>query len=194
MKQITKHMDKLHPRELQRHAQEQGYGFWIFVFVMIVIASMIVFFDIEALTADFIKSYGYKGVFLFSFFADFLVQPIGPDVVLILGITSAQLVPWIVLLLVLLGSYCTMTATYFIGKRFGDPALYNLLGKRNYAKMQQNLKYGKLYLVLSAISPIPYVPYLAGIWKLSFWEVCLYMAIPRTLRFVAVFLFVVNVF
>ncbi len=171
----------------------QGYGFWVFIGILIIIAISFFFIDIEQITNETIQDYGYGAVFILAFLTDFLIQPIGPDVPLVVGVSVSQLQPIIVFLLVLGGSYTTIVLAYIIGKRIGDPALLKLLGKKNYNKMHNNLRYGKWYLVISSFSPIPYIPYLAGIWKLSFMQVILYMVIPRTLRFAVVFAIAISV-
>ena len=162
-----------------------GYGFWIFILLLVIVAIGMFFIDIESLTNQAITQYGYVAIILLSFILDFLVQPIGPDVPLVLGIAVLQ--PYLVLLSVLIGSYITMIAAYLVGKRLGDPALLKLLGQKQYDKMRKNLKYGKWYLAISSLTPVPYIPYLAGMWRLSFGECLVYMVIPRTVRYSIVF-------
>jgi membrane protein YqaA with SNARE-associated domain len=173
--------------KLEDQVKSQGIGFWIFLGILVMVTVLVLLLDVTSLTTDYVENYGYTAVFSFSLISDFLVQPIGPDVILIIAMSLDTLNNWYILLFVLLGSYATMILGYYVGLRLGDPALRKLLGRRAYAKMHKNMKYGKMYLVISAISPVPYIPFLPGMWKLSFFDVCLYVVLPRTLRFLAVF-------
>jgi membrane protein YqaA with SNARE-associated domain len=174
--------------KVETHVKNQGIGFWIFLGILLLVTIFVLLLDVRLLTTNYVKDYGYVAVFTFSLISDFLIQPIGPDVILIIAMSLKTLSPWYILFYVLLGSYVTMAFGYFIGLRLGDPALRRILGRRAYAKMHKNMKYGKLYLVLSTLTPLPYIPFLPGMWKLSFSECLLYVVLPRTLRFVAVFL------
>ena len=164
--------------------QRLGLGFWIFV-VLIFLLGILYFTTFESHIEYVVHEYGYGGIFALSFITDLLVQPIGPDIPLIIGLLVG-LNPIVVLIAVLLGSYTTMVIAYYIGKAIGGAGIERLVGHHTYQKIQNSPHYGKWILFLGALTPIPYIPYLAGMWHLSLREVFLYVALPRTVRFIAV--------
>jgi membrane protein YqaA with SNARE-associated domain len=171
----------------RRHSllkQRLGLGFWILI-ILIFILGTIYFTLLENSLSYFINQWGLLGMFFGSFIVDLLVQPIGPDLILIFGVVLG-FNPFIVLVSVLLGSYLTILVSYYIGKQIGGAGIEKIVGTINYKKIQDHPNYGKWILFLGAISPIPYIPYLAGIWKLKFKEVLLIIIIPRTIRFIIV--------
>lgn len=164
--------------------QRVGLGFWILLF-LIFFLGYIYFTKLEQSMNYLIESYGFIGMFFSSFILDLLVQPIGPDLVIIFGIFS-NLNPYLLILVVLLGSYLSFFTAYYLGERIGGAGIEKIVGIKTYKKIQNSPKYGKLILFFGAISPVPYVPYLAGVWKLSLKDVILIVIIPRTIRFIVV--------
>ncbi|MFW6449704.1 MAG: YqaA family protein, partial [Nanoarchaeota archaeon] len=130
-----------------------------------------------------VSEYGLIAILLTSFITDFLVQPVGPDVPLVLGVLGGKhnLAP--VFALVIVGSYAALFCAYFIGKKIGFNGIEKIIGKKKCEKVINSSYYGKWILVVTSFSPVPYIPYLAGMWKLSFKEVVLYVVVPRTIRF-----------
>ena len=164
--------------------QRVGLGFWIFIVLVFVLGVM--YFTILEESVNFlVERYGIFGMFFGSFILDLLVQPIGPDLILIFGV-FAKINPYTVLISSVLGSYLSLITAYYIGKKIGGAGIEKIVGKRTYEKIQNSPNYGKLILFFGSISPIPYVPYLAGMWRLSFKEVLIIILIPRTIRFIVV--------
>jgi membrane protein YqaA with SNARE-associated domain len=169
-----------------------GIGFWAFIILMFIIFFMFTF-DIRATIEFLISDYGLIAIFFIAFFFDFLVQPIGPDVPLVIGVLSGVFNKWIVLFVVLLGSYLALYCAYLIGRKIGFSGIEKIIGKKKYQKIKDSPHYGKWILFMGAITPIPYIPYLAGMWEFKFKEVLLYVAIPRTIRFLIVMTFTATV-
>ncbi|MFT4313292.1 MAG: YqaA family protein [Candidatus Woesearchaeota archaeon] len=167
--------------------EKQGYGFWLFLVLVLALALILIFIDTETLTETVIDEYGYLAIFILAFLLDFIIQPVGPDIPLMLGVSVLN--PLFVLIAVLCGSYLTMIAAYYIGKNLGEPAVKKLVGEKKFEKIQSKKSYGKWYLAMSSLTPLPYVPYLSGMWNLSFKEVVYVMVIPRTIRFCIVLIF-----
>jgi membrane protein YqaA with SNARE-associated domain len=164
--------------------QKTGIWFWsimlsAFFFVLIFMASFM------HIIRDNISAYGYPGIFIMTFIIEFFVQPIGPDIPLVFGIFFLRN-PWITFLCVLVGSNLALLVAYYIGKNIGAPGVESIVGKKKFQKVKEASQKGKWFLLIGAISPVPYIPYLAGFWELSFKETMLYVAIPRTIRFIVV--------
>ena len=164
--------------------QRVGLGFWIFI-VFVFILGIMYFTVLEQSVNFLVNRYGIFGMFFGSFILDLLVQPIGPDLILIFGV-FAGINPYVVLISSVLGSYLSLITAYYVGKKIGGAGIEKIVGKRTYEKIQNSPNYGKWILFFGSISPIPYVPYLAGMWRLSFKEVLIIILIPRTIRFIVV--------
>jgi membrane protein YqaA with SNARE-associated domain len=172
---------------LQRFAswiREAGASFW-FMLVFVLFFAAVFYFDLSRYVNDLVLVYGLIAIFSLSFIFDFLVQPIGPDIPLVAGILLG--IPWVhVLLITIAGSMLALIGTYIIGMYIGERGIRSLLGKRRWTKLKEKHIYGKWALFVGAMTPIPFVPYLAGLYRLSFKDCMLYMALPRSVRFLVV--------
>lgn len=163
--------------------EKAGAGFWLGVFLIFCIVAFFIF-DISIIVSNLVTQYGLIGIVLLSYLLDFLVQPVGPDIPLITGVIVG-LNPWLVLLCVITGSGLALICTYYIGKYLGEPGIKKILGKKRWHKIQ-NKTYGKWALVLGAATPVPYIPYLTGLYNFSVYESALYVLLPRSIRFCVV--------
>jgi membrane protein YqaA with SNARE-associated domain len=116
---------------------------------------------------------------------DLLVQPVGPDVPLVIGILSG-LDMWAVLIMVLVGSYLALLLSYYLGRSIGAAGIERIVGRKSFAKIEKYKMRGKWFMFISALTPVPYIPYLAGLWNFSLKDNILYVMVPRTIRFVLV--------
>lgn len=164
-----------------------GVIFWSFLAILFIG----VFFSLrffEGLIESYIETYGYVAIFVISMFTDFLAQPVGPDVPLVIAYISGVFNPWFILIAVILGSYAAFTCSYYVGKGIGSAGMQSILGRKRYEKIMERPRYGKWFLFLGALTPIPFIPYLAGMMHLTFRQ-CLYLVIiPRSIRFTIVLL------
>ncbi|MBI5389766.1 hypothetical protein HZB01_05310 [Candidatus Woesearchaeota archaeon] len=174
-------------KESHHLLQKLGLGFWIFVVLVFSFGFMFIFYLQEIIKLA-VSGYGYLGIFVMSFITDILVQPVGPDVPLVFGLFTESFNPLLVLALVLLGSYLALFVAYYIGRDIGAAGIEKMVGTLTYQKLLKSPSYGLWILFLGALTPIPYVPYFAGLWHLSFRDVLIYAVVPRTIRLVAVFL------
>ena len=166
---------------------DAGLGFWILM-LLIFIGVLIFAVYINQVIALFISDFGFIGVYIVSFITDLLVQPIGPDLPLVLGV-FAKLNPWMVLLMVLLGSYTALIDAYYLGKTIGAAGIERVIGKKNFSKLSKYETGSKWFMFIGALTPVPYIPYLAGLWRFSFIDTIIFVAVPRTLRFIIVLIF-----
>lgn len=161
---------------------KMGVAFWIFVVFLGLSLLGLIFFDLSGWVNQTILSYGLVAIFLLSGFLDCLAQPIGPDVAIIAGV-AIGFPPLHVYIMVCLGSLCALVITYSIGLFIGEEGIKKLLGNKAWTRLKDKEHYGKWALFIGAIGPVPYVPYIAGVYKLTFWQVLKYAAIPRMARF-----------
>jgi membrane protein YqaA with SNARE-associated domain len=162
-----------------------GLGFWIFLILTFSLGFIFTVY-IESVVKIIVSDYGYIGIFFLVILLELLVQPVGPDIPLILGVLSNLNGP-VTLLTVLIGSYVALYIAYNIGIGIGSAGIEKITGKKTFDKINTTTsKGGKWFMTLGALTPVPYIPYLSGLWKFSFKDCIYYVAIPRTIRLVIV--------
>lgn len=156
---------------------------------------LLVYFNLDYLNEvvkDYVEKYGLIGILVFSFFADLLEQPIGPEVPASLGVLFGLNIV-LVLVFSFIGSYGGSLINYFIGRKYLSFEVKQAFDKGDYKRWHKLFyKYGKLALVLAAISPIPWVAFcwLSGSFRMRLRQFVLYGLIPRAARILTVVLFV----
>jgi membrane protein YqaA with SNARE-associated domain len=164
-----------------------GIGFWLFILITFSLGLITVFY-VEELFNLVITKYSYLGIFLAVLIVELLVQPTGPDIILIFGI-MASLNPWFVIMLVLTAMCISFIIAYYIGQKIGLAGVEKITGKKSFTKMNSYTSKGeKWFMFLGALTPIPYIPYLAGVWNFSKKDNFFYIILPRALRLIIVFL------
>ncbi|MFP4195218.1 MAG: hypothetical protein ACLFSN_00450 [Candidatus Woesearchaeota archaeon] len=172
-----------------RWVSEAGLGLWVMIFILIIFGFLYIF-DIEQLAKNMVLQYGILGVFIFAVITDLLILPVGADVPLILALLIPDLNNTIALILVVCASYIALTIAYLVGRTAGLEGLELLLSKkvtRRITKMRKYRKYELWGMFISSLTPLPYVPYLAGVFKFSFVETLKFIVFPRTIRYLIVF-------
>ncbi len=165
------------------------------LFLIVIGILLLVLFNLDyfnEVVEDYVKKYGLIGILVLSFFADLLEQPIGPEVSASLGVLFGLNIV-LVLVFSIVGSYGGSLINYFIGKKYLSFEVKQALDSGDYKRWYKLFyKYGKLALVLAAISPIPWVAFcwLAGSFKMKIRQFVLYGLIPRAARILTVVLFV----
>ena len=162
-----------------------GAGFW-FLLIFIGLIIMAFFLHLEEWVINMVLAHGLIGIFILSFVSELLILPVGPDIPLIVAVMFLKSNHWLVLLIVLLASWSSLLIAYFVGKNLGEPGIQRIIGRKKWSKIESNDKYGKWLVFLGAISPVPYIPYLTGLFKMNFKEVILYVVLPRGFRFLLV--------
>lgn len=168
----------------------------IAVLLLVLIAIvLLVYFNLDyfnEVVKGYVEEYGLIGILVLSFFADLLEQPIGPEVSASLGVLFGLNMA-LVLVFSVIGSYGGSLINYFIGRKYLSFEVKQAFDKRDYKKWHKLFyKYGRLALVLAAVSPIPWVAFcwLAGSFRMKLRQFFLYGLIPRAARILTVVLFV----
>jgi len=179
---------KTHKRIVEYSLEHNlGLGFWIFILIIFILG-VLFFTHVKVFINLIVSEYGYVGIFAMSLITDLLVQPVVPDIPLIAGILGG-LNPWLVLVASVFGVYIALLIAYYIGKKIGAPGIERIVGKKTYQKIY-NHKFGaKWFMFISALTPIPYIPYLVGLWQFSLKDTLFYVVLPRTIRIIILFVF-----
>ncbi len=132
-----------------------------------------------------IKEHSYLAIFVFTFISDFIDQPLGPDLVAVIGVFFKLSIVYI-FLCSLLGTWSVSLVNYYLGKRFLSNNIENLHESKRYKKTYDFLKkHGDFGLFLSAALPI--VPYtictwFAGAFKMKIKHFFLYGMLPKVIK------------
>lgn len=165
------------------------------IWFLMLIAFIYVFFKfsyIEKEVVFFVSAYGLIAIFFTAFLSDLIMQPIGPDMPLVLGILGGGKIIE-VLLAAVIGSYIASLLGYYMGRRFGHGVFLKYYGKKKYKKWEGFYnKYGNAAVAIAALTPVPYVPvcWISGILRMRISRFFIFGLIPRFLRFVGVILIV----
>jgi membrane protein YqaA with SNARE-associated domain len=158
------------------------------VFVLIILlVGLLIYLNLNFFNTtirSYVEKFGYLGIFLFSFIADALVQPIGPEAPALIGVLFKLNFVGIIIS-TLLGSYLASLMIFYLGKTYLQSKFKFINKKRNYELFE---KYGKWGLALAAISPVPWVVFcwLSGAYRLKLKQFIFYGLIPRTIRIIVI--------
>lgn len=155
---------------------------------MIVIALiLIVTLNIEFfynLIDKYVEIYGYPAVFVFSFLADVIDQPIGPEVPASIG-TLLGLDPLFVFLLAVAGSWIISLINFNIGRNYLSEKIQKSCKTRSYINYCRLFhKYGEIALLLATLTPVPYVffVWLSGSFRMRLRNFFVFGLLARAFR------------
>lgn len=138
--------------------------------------------------STFVGTYSYVAIFIFSFFLDIIMQPLGPDIPIVAGILGGLNV----YVVVALASFASMLASlcgYFFGKAYSDFGFKKVYGHKTYEKWHRFFnKYGGPAVTIAAVTPVPYELgcWMSGIFDMKLSKFFILAIIPRILRFIGV--------
>ncbi|MEA2036528.1 MAG: hypothetical protein U9O94_03405 [Nanoarchaeota archaeon] len=168
-------------------------GVFSFFVLLVFIIVAILLRRIESEIVQIIGVYGYSAIFLITFLVDILPQPLGPEVALI----SANLIGLNMILAAIITIVGSTLASFF-NYKVGKVIYPTISKKKRYTKYANFYKrYGVYGLLISALGPVPYVPFcwLSGTLNLSTRKFLLFGIIPRMIRIILVsaMLFFLNI-
>ena len=176
----------------KKHKAWLVIGIFLLIFISV---GLYVIFNYEYFEIQmnyFINKFGLIGILITSFLADLFEHPFGPEIPASVGVLLG-LNFVLVIIFSVLGSYLGSLVNFYIGRKYLSKRVgeidENKIQKKHYKFFN---KYGKLALVLAAISPVPWVAFcwLAGIFKMSLKQFFIWGLIPRFLRILSIVLVV----
>jgi membrane protein YqaA with SNARE-associated domain len=143
---------------------------------------------IKLFARESVENYGYPALFIFCWFADALIQPVPPDVV-VFGTAFGGANIWKTAFVAGAASAVGGTTGYLLGKIFGPWRFRRFFGSR-LLRVGRDLfrDHGSLAIFVAGVSPVPYsaVCWIGGIYKMPLAKVILTSLVSRIPRFVAV--------
>ena len=167
--------------------------FMIVIFVLLLMAVNFFIIDINLLINNILETYSPKIVILFFLISESILGLIPPELFILWSSKSGS--PFLFLFALATVSYIGGAVSYFIGMRI---SLMPAVSKHVEQKIKQHIinlrKWGGLFIVLGAISPIPHsiVSIGAGLIDYKF-KYYLLWSLFRYLRFVIYYLVILQV-
>jgi len=161
--------------------------FWVlFIGIILVLISIISlnYNSINYFIEQNIQDYGYPAIFLFGFFTDAIDQPIVVEVPATLGVIYGLNILY-VFLVAALGVSLIGIINFNVGRIVFSKKIENLCTSKKYAKYCSMFqKYGKLSLLIAALTPVPYVTFvwLSGAFNMRFKDFFVFGMLAKALR------------
>lgn len=155
------------------------------VFVVIVFLGALLFLNqIKSEIFELAALYGYPAIFIITMIVETMAQPIGPEISIIAG-KIIQLNMLYVSLIVVISSSIASLINYRVGKLFYPKLCADKSCKKYFDSYK---RYGKYGLLISALGPVPYVPFcwFSGAFGLRMWKFFYFGILPRILRIIFV--------
>lgn len=172
--------------------------FWVLFFIILIISIYIItinYNEINSFIEQNIESYGYPAIFLFCFLADVIDQPVIPEVPSLLGVLYGLDV-FFVFLFGVAGIWLMSIINFNVGRRIFRYKLEDLCSTKRYANYCKFFyKYGKLSLLIAALTPLPYVTFvwLSGAFGMKFRTFFVFGMLAKALR-LGFFLLMITLF
>lgn len=167
---------------------------FVLVFIILFIAIGLNYQYVKTVVVSNIAVYGLVGVMLFSFLADVLEQPVGPEVPASAAV-ALGLNPYLVFGYSVVGSFIGSVCSFFIGRYWlAGKVRYTCSTKKGYRKYCNLFdRYGRASIAIASISPVPYVFFcwLVGAFHMRLRDFIAFGLLPRALR-IGFFIFLFN--
>lgn len=126
-----------------------------------------------------VQAYGFTALFLLVAFLEVIPQFINPVFVVIAGVISGLNVSAVVLVAIIASTFGSILG-FGLGRRYGFKYVCLFFKRTTVDKIETFWnKYGNIFVFVSALTPIPYVPMIFGSLKMSWRDFFVYGLIPR---------------
>ena len=167
------------------------YSIWILnlLIVFTLIWSIINYKILDQEVTRLVITGGLVAMIFFVIFLEGAPVFLGPSVVVAAILTMNAFNPWFILFLFLSSAIIGNILYFYLGYFSGEKIL-KYFPKKD-VKKYKNLfkKYGRFAMLIMAISPIPYLPTLAGVFRMNSKQQILETLIVRMIRHTVVFFF-----
>ena len=144
--------------------------------------------DLKDWAMTFVNTFGYPALFVLTWAADVIIQPIPADF-LVFGSNFGGNPVWETAIVAGSSSAFGGATGYFLGKWFGPWRFRRIFGSKILRSGRDLFrKHGFLAIFVAGVTPIPYsaVCWIGGIYSSPLWEVVVASVISRTIRYIVV--------
>jgi len=159
------------------------------MFILMLVVFFYTLFNYQELRGSISESLqknSFYGIAVITFLLEVFPQVIGGDLPLLTGGLIGLNIFWVFVIVSIASSVAGMLQ-YSIGFFFGKKISLLYMDEISYNKYRLlfNRK-GKFALTLTALTPVPYIPAIAGVFKMHPYDFLLYGVLMRVIRFAAV--------
>lgn len=156
----------------------------IILFLILCIISLLNYNSLENKTEQTIQNYGFVGLFLITALLE-IVPSVLNGVVGLWAATATGMSIHISMLVAIVGSILGSYIGFIIGEKYGFKYVCAMFEKETVDKILKFWeKYGKSFILIAAITPLPYVPIIFGALGLSKKEFVIWGIIPRIFNYI----------
>jgi membrane protein YqaA with SNARE-associated domain len=169
-------------------------GSAVLIFVLLLLGLEFFLLDFDMLLNKLVEIYAPQIVFSFFLISETVLGLVPPEI--FIAWASKSLTPWLFLFTLATMSYIGGVVSYFIGTRlFLIPSVKNHIENKIATHVENLRKWGGLFVVLGALSPIPHsiVSLASGLIKYNFKQYLLW-SLFRYVRFIIYALVIFQVF
>ena len=153
---------------------------FVFIFLFLFILTIIYSKNIESFLGSNLESYGAGILFLIAFLIEFIPNYLSPHI----GAVNAYFLHINIqttILFLILGSVVGSLLGFEIGRKYQEKLGRKILEKSRIENVEEVLnKKGRWGILLTAISPLPYLPIVLGLLKFSRKNFYIFGIIPRS--------------
>lgn len=178
-------IQKYHNPQIRRRVEIIGIIILIIIVAISLVSLLFYGFYKEKLTEEII-AIGAAGLFFSVFFLEFVPQLLSSHLPLVVStISGIGILESVVIAAA--ASLLSSVLAFEIGRKYGWKFICSLSSPKKVIKIVNFwTKYGKWYVTLSAISPLPYFPLIYGSLGMTRKNLWFYGIIPRIISFVFV--------
>ena len=155
--------------------------------ILIFIYGIFNYFTLKSFLQEAVISYGLPAVFILVFFLDLFPQFLSGHNMILIAALLGDMNIYYVTFIVLIAAFFASVAGFWIGKKFEEGVFEDVFGEKVYEKIEDGMKkYGKWYVAISAVSPLPYIPLVFGGLDMDWKDFMIYGVIPRLLGFLVI--------
>jgi len=148
------------------------------------IFSLLNYQDIKQGITQSVQTYGFISLFLITAFLEFIPQFLNPIVVVWAGILSGLHASFVIFVAIIASSFGSIMG-FGIGRKYGFKYVCILFKRETFENVINFwIKYGKAFVFISALTPVPYIPIVFGALKMSWRDFLVYGLIPRMFNFI----------
>jgi len=167
------------------------FSFWLLniLVILLLVWSLINYKFLSQEVSQFVQVGGLLAMIFLVILLEGAPVFVGPGLVVASVLAMNTINPWLILFLflffALVGNILYFYLGYFTGKRILK--YFNKKIVKKYEKLFE--KYGFAAMIITAISPIPYLPTIAGVFKMKSPKLIIWILTIRMFRHTVVFLF-----
>ena len=165
--------------------------------MIVVILTIIGVLNVEAIKAGVstqFESYGLTALFVLTLIIESIPQYISGHMVLTVGF-ALGVDPLSLLMVVIMGGLGGSIIGFVVGRTIRENVMVDIFGAKRYKKVRHAMnKYGRWYVALAAVSPLPYVPMILSSLGMSYRNFIIFGLIPRVIGYIGLMLFYTGLF